>query len=564
MDIRRTILWMIFLFSLLMLWNNWQVHSGKPSLFSPQKTEAAAAGTTDGIATAPTASPGGVPVDAPAAPAAASAGLPGAAPIAASADSKPVVVDNDVLRLEFDLNGAQIIRGALLKFQDSENETLPEMLLDNVQGSYYVVQTGAIGNANGTSFPNHLTPFALASDTRNADGSRVVVFEADAGGVLLRKTFTLQQGRYDIPVRHEIVNNTAQAISPSLYLQITRDGNNPPNTSSFYSTFTGPAVYSEAEKFQKVSFSDIEKNKAKYEKEANNGWIAMVQHYFVTAWVPPEGTVRKNDLVQIQPNLYAARSIESLGTIAPGASAVMDAQLWVGPQDQKALSEVAPGLDLVVDYGWLTIIAKPLFVLLTWLHGILNNWGWSIVALTVLIKLLFFPLASASYRSMARMKNVAPRLQALKQKYGDDRAKLNAAMMELYRTEKINPLGGCLPMVVQIPVFIALYWVLLASVEMRDAPWILWVHNLAAPDPYFILPAVMMLTMFVQIKLNPTPPDPIQAKVMMIMPLVFGGMMFFFPAGLVLYWCVNNALSIAQQWAITRNITKASAKAANS
>ncbi|CAM4308973.1 membrane protein insertase YidC [Kerstersia similis] len=562
MDIRRTILWMIFLFSLLLLWNNWQVHNGKSSLFAPSSTEAAA--TTPNAATPGTPADASVPASAaPTPPAAAS--LPGAAPVgAATADSKPFTIDNGVLRLDFDLNGAQIVRGALLKFQDSEDETRPEMLLDNVQGNYYVVQTGAVGSTNGTPFPNHLTPFSLVSHTQAADGSQVVVFEAQSGGALLRKTYTLQQNRYDIHVRHEVINQSEQAIAPSLYLQITRDGNNPPNTSSFYSTFTGPAVYSDAEKFQKVSFSDIEKNKAKYERETNNGWIGMVQHYFVTAWVPPQGTLRKNELVQIQPNLYAARTIESLGAIAPGASAGMDAQLWVGPQDQKALSEVAPGLDLVVDYGWLTIIAKPLFVLLTWLHSLLHNWGWSIVALTVLIKLLFFPLASASYRSMARMKNVAPRLQALKQKYGDDRAKLNAAMMELYRTEKINPLGGCLPMVVQIPVFIALYWVLLASVEMRDAPWILWVHNLAAPDPFFILPAVMMITMFVQIKLNPTPPDPIQAKVMMIMPLVFGGMMFFFPAGLVLYWCVNNALSIAQQWVITRKITQASAKAANS
>jgi YidC/Oxa1 family membrane protein insertase len=227
------------------------------------------------------------------------------------------------------------------------------------------------------------------------------------------------------------------------------------------------------------------------------------------------------------------------------------------------MAALAPGLELVVDYGWLTIIAKPLFTLMTWLHSILGNWGWTIVALTVLIKALFYPLAAASYRSMARMKQVAPRLQALKEKYGDDKQKLNAAMMEMYRTEKINPLGGCLPMVVQIPVFISLYWVLLASVEMRGAPWILWVHDLSIRDPYFILPAIMMATMFLQIKLNPTPPDPVQAKVMMIMPLVFGGMMFFFPAGLVLYWCVNNTLSIAQQWSITRAMQRKTEAAAN-
>jgi YidC/Oxa1 family membrane protein insertase len=252
-----------------------------------------------------------------------------------------------------------------------------------------------------------------------------------------------------------------------------------------------------------------------------------------------------------------------VGTIEPGQHVAVDANLWVGPQDQKAMGALAPGLELVVDYGWLTIIAKPLFKIMTWIHSVLGNWGWTIVALTVLIKAVFYPLAAASYRSMARMKQVAPRLQALKEKYGDDKQKLNAAMMEMYRTEKINPLGGCLPMVVQIPVFISLYWVLLASVEMRGAPWILWVHDLSIRDPFFILPAIMMATMFLQIKLNPTPPDPVQAKVMMIMPLVFGGMMFFFPAGLVLYWCVNNTLSIAQQWSITRALQRKTEAAAN-
>jgi YidC/Oxa1 family membrane protein insertase len=259
-------------------------------------------------------------------------------------------------------------------------------------------------------------------------------------------------------------------------------------------------------------------------------------------------------VLEVQPNIYAVRTVESVGSIAPGASTSVDSHLWVGPQDQKAMSALAPGLELVVDYGFLTIIAKPLFELMTWLHSILGNWGWTIVALTIIVKSIFYPLAATSYRSMARMKQVAPRLAALKEKYGDDRQKLNTAMMEMYRVEKINPLGGCLPMVVQIPVFISLYWVLLASVEMRGAPWILWVHDLSIRDPFFILPAIMMGTMFLQIRLNPKPPDPMQAKVMMVMPLVFGGMMFFFPAGLVLYWCINNTLSILQQWHITRKL----------
>ncbi|HWL29791.1 MAG TPA: membrane protein insertase YidC, partial [Burkholderiaceae bacterium] len=376
------------------------------------------------------------------------------------------------------------------------------------------------------------------------------------------KTYTLNEDEYAIRVQHDIYNLGTSPVSPSVYLQLARDGNDPPDTSSFYSTFTGPALYSAEDKFQKITFSDIDKGKSNYVKQADNGWIGIVQHYFATAWVPEQGKVRHNEALRLSDNLYAIRTIEAAGTIQPGQHLTVDADLWVGPQDQKAMSELAPGLELVVDYGWLTIIAKPLFKIMTWLYALLGNWGWTIVALTLLIKLVFYPLSAASYRSMAKMKQVTPRLQSLREKFGDDKAKLNAAMMEMYRTEKINPLGGCLPMVVQIPVFIALYWVLLGSVEMRGAPWIGWITDLSARDPWFILPAFMMATMFLQIKLNPTPPDPTQAKIMMVMPLVFGGMMFLFPAGLVLYWCVNNSVSIAQQRYIMHKLDKETKAAA--
>ncbi|KRA03480.1 membrane protein insertase YidC [Achromobacter sp. Root565] len=557
MDIRRTVLWMIFSFSLLLLWNNWQIHNGKPSLFGAPP----AASTSESPAAANNATPS-VP-SAPTATAAPASTVPGAAtPIPTR--SEEVVITTDVLRLTFDTMGAQLVRAELLKYPATGQPDKPTVLLDRSAGLNYVVQTGVVGAPSGQSFPTHQTPFRLVSQERELTGDNLVVtFEGESGGVKVTKTFTLHRGRYDIDVRHDLANVGAAPVTPSLYLQIERDGNDPADTSSFYHTFTGFAVYSDQDKFQKSTFSDIQKKKASYIKQADNGWIAVVQHYFATAWVPPQGKPRTNELLEVQPNLYAGRSIEAVGDIAPGAAARVDSHLWVGPQDQKAMAALAPGLELVVDYGWLTIIAKPLFTLMTWLHSILGNWGWTIVALTVLIKAVFYPLAAASYRSMARMKQVAPRLQALKEKYGDDKQKLNAAMMEMYRTEKINPLGGCLPMLVQIPVFISLYWVLLASVEMRGAPWILWVHDLSVRDPFFILPAIMMATMFLQIKLNPTPPDPIQAKVMMIMPLVFGGMMFFFPAGLVLYWCVNNILSIAQQWSITRAIQKKSEAAAN-
>ncbi|CAB3875937.1 Membrane protein insertase YidC [Achromobacter pulmonis] len=561
MDIRRTVLWMIFSFSLLLLWNNWQIHNGKPSLFGgPTPTASTNANGTPAAANNATPS-------VPNAPAASAAAAPSTVPGAATpapTRSEEVVVTTDVLRLTFDTLGAQLVRAELLKYPATGHPDKPTVLLDRSAGLNYVAQTGVVGAPNGQSFPTHQTPFRVVSTERQMTGdSLVVTFEAESGGVKVTKTFTLHRGRYDIDVRHDLANVSSAPVTPALYLQLERDGNDPADTSSFYHTFTGIAVYSEQDKFQKMTFADIEKKKANYIKQADNGWIAVVQHYFATAWVPPQGKPRNNEVLEVQKNLYAARTIEAVGDIAPGASARVDSHLWVGPQDQKAMAALAPGLELVVDYGWLTIIAKPLFKLMTWLHSILGNWGWTIVALTVLIKALFYPLAAASYRSMARMKQVAPRLQALKEKYGDDKQKLNAAMMEMYRTEKINPLGGCLPMVVQIPVFISLYWVLLASVEMRGAPWILWVHDLSIRDPYFILPAIMMATMFLQIKLNPTPPDPVQAKVMMIMPLVFGGMMFFFPAGLVLYWCVNNTLSIAQQWSITRAMQRKTEAAAN-
>lgn len=559
MDIRRTLLWIIFSFSLLLLWNNWQVHNGMPSLFTgaPASTQSEPAQTAAASADPAQA---GVPAGAPAAPGAAE-NVPDSAGSAAPAGEK-VDITTDVYNLTFDTLGAQLVKAELSKFDGFDNSTGPMVLLDNSPSSFYVAQTGVVGAPAGQSFPTHLTPFRLVSSEKALTGDRLdVVFEAESDGVKVTKTYTLERGSYNIRVKHDIQNTGAAPVTPSVYLQLTRDGNDPPDTSFFYNTFTGPAVYSQQEKYQKISFSDIDKNKAGYIKQADDGWIAMVQHYFASAWVPTEGKTRYNEALRVDNNLYAIRSIEPAATVAPGDTVSVTSQLWVGPQDQDAMQAVAPGLDVVVDYGFLTIISKPLFKLMTWLHSFLGNWGWTIVVLTILIKLVFYPLSAASYRSMAKMKQVTPRLQALREKFGDDRAKLNQAMMEMYRTEKINPLGGCLPMVIQIPVFIALYWVLLGSVEMRGAPWILWIHDLAARDPWFILPAIMMATMFLQIKLNPTPPDPMQARIMMLMPLVFGGMMFFFPAGLVLYWVVNNAISIAQQRYIMYKLDQETEKA---
>jgi YidC/Oxa1 family membrane protein insertase len=570
MDIRRTILLMIFSFSLLMLWNNWQIHQGNPSLLGgtpPSSTPAPA--PTPGAPTADTSNPPASIPSAPVAPASSSAAsnVPGVTTTAAT-QVQTVDFKTDVLNISFDLIGAQLVRADLLAFPSREEKDQPFVLLNNRGGQVYIVQSGLTGAPAGSLYPTHLAPFTLITDQRELSGDQLIIkFASESSGVKLTKTFTLKRGSYEILVDHQIENTTAQPISPSVYLQITRDSKDPASensTPSFMSgpvSFTGPAIYSEQEKFQKVSFSEIEKRKATYIKDADNGWFAMVQHYFVTAWVPSQGKSRSYEMTELQKNLFAIRSIEPVGTIAPGSLLNIPAKLWVGPQDQEGLEKVAPGLDLVVDYGLLTIIAKPVFALMTWIYTLLGNWGWTIVVLTILIKAAFYPLSAASYRSMAKMKLVAPRLQALKEKFGDDRQKLNTAMMEMYRTEKINPLGGCLPILIQIPVFISLYYVLGSSVELRGAPWIWWIKDLAVQDPYFILPVIMMGTMFIQMRLNPTPPDPMQAKVMMFMPLVFGAMMFFFPSGLVLYWCVNNILSIAQQWYVMRQIAAIAAVA---
>lgn len=554
----RTVLWVVFSLALLFLWDNWQRAHGHPSMFgqglfglsAPAQAPAAA----DAATTPATAASNGVPAVGPAAgnevPASRTANLVSTA--------APLRVSTDVLTLDFDLQGAQIVRATLRQHADSEHRAQSIVLLDTRPPRTYLAQTGWVGAQ--AELPTHRTMFqALPGPRQLADGERVlpVTFVAESGGLEVRKTYRLRQGSYAIEVSHEIRNVGTTPLSPALYLQLVRDGAKPLGESRFYSTYTGPVIYTPTDKFQKVSFSSIEKNQAEHARTANAGWFGMIQHYFVAAWILPPGPMRQFDTVKLDNNLYAVRSVSAATELAPGASRRIDATLYIGPQDQAVLAQLAPGLDLTVDYGWLTIIAKPLFALLGWLHAHLGNWGWAIVVLTVLVKAVFYPLSATSYRSMARMKKMTPRLQALRTQHGDDRQKMQLAMMELYRTEKINPFGGCLPILVQVPVFIALYWVLLASVEMRGAPWIGWVHDLSTPDPWFVLPAIMMATMYLQAQLNPKPPDPMQARIMMFMPLVFGGMMFFFPAGLVLYWVVNNMLSIAQQWYINRQLDKA-------
>ena len=580
MDFQRAIIVMVFTLSAALLWDRWEVSQGHPATFF------SAANTTTGPSAKPGA-PAETPLlgaSQPVVPDSASGGVPGApsgspggsvpAGDARPASAELIHVETDLVRADFDAQGAVLVRAELVKQNGAtqwtaeglagfvtRNKPRPDehvVLFDRSASREYVAESGLFVPGGGASVPNHRsTRFTvLPGPLSLADGQQElqVRFEGEAGGVVLRKTFTFHRGRYDIGVRHEVENTGATAIAPSLYLQITRDNGKTGDESTFYRTYTGPALYTDAEHFHKVSFDDIAKKDAFQPKPADNGWVAMVQHYFLTAWVPSGNAQRDFYTRPVSDRLFAVGTILPLGSIAPGGKATQDAALYAGPQNQKALEALAPGLDRVVDYGWLDPIAKPLFWLLVFLEGVVGNWGWAIVVLTILIKIAFYPLAAAGFKSMARMKELSPRLAALKERYGDDKQKLQVEMMELYKKEKINPLGGCLPILVQIPVFIALYWVLLGSVEMRNAPWVLWVHDLATPDPWFVLPALMMLTSWIQFTLQPTPPDPVQAKMMMIMPFVFGVMFFFFPAGLVLYYVLNNGLSILQQWRINKVI----------
>jgi YidC/Oxa1 family membrane protein insertase len=428
------------------------------------------------------------------------------------------------------------------------------VLLDESNSRVYVAQSGLIGATGAAALPTHKTMMtALPGERTLKDGQNQLElkFESpDVGGVKLVKTYTLLRGAYDLKVRHEIVNTGSAPVVPQLYLQLVRDGNKPAGESAFYSTFTGPAIYTEAKKYQKVEFSDIEKNNVDIEKKASNGYVAMVQHYFASAWMLADGLPRDLFMRKVDNNLYAAGMITPLEAIAPGTSKTIEARIFVGPQEEKVLEALAPGLELVKDYGWLTILAKPLYWLLDKLHSFILNWGWAIVALVLLLKIAFYWLNAKAYASMAKMKAVNPKIMEMRERLKDKPQEMQAAMMKIYKEEKVNPMGGCFPIMVQIPVFIALYWVLLSSVEMRNAPWVLWIHDLSAPDPYFILPVLMTLTTMLQTALNPAPPDPLQAKLMWFMPLIFSVMFFFFPAGLVLYWITNNVLSIAQQWVI--------------
>ena len=562
MESQRLILFFVFSFSVFLLLDAWQREQ------LPQTPAAV-------VDKAPKPASSAIPAPTPGEKLAATQAAVPKESAAPSQAGKAIRVETDLVVAELNTQGGELRHLELKQHRDTLDKNKPFVLFDLTSDHSYVAQSGLTGG----KLPSHRTLYTAAQDSyvlrEGAEQLEVRMSAAAVDGIEITKVFRFRRGSYLIDVGFEIANKTNEPIQPYAYFQLVRDSKPPAGDSAMVPTFTGVAVYTEKDKFHKITFEDIEKGKASYPKNSNDGWIAIVQHYFFGAWLPKDGGSREFYARRLDGGLYAAGTIVPAGSIAPGATGAVSVPLYAGPQEQRKLAAIAPGLDLVVDYGWLTVIAVPLFWVLEWLHQWVGNWGVAIIILTVIIKLLFYPLSAASYRSMAKMRVVAPKMQRLKDQYGNDRQRLQQAMMELYKTEQINPLGGCMPIVVQIPVFIALYWVLLASIELRHAPFGLGIEDLSlgaittgtsgsalAPFPYFLLPLLMGATMIIQTWLNPEPPDPVQAKVMKIMPVVFSVFFFFFPAGLVLYWLINNVLSIAQQWHITRTLEQSAATAA--
>ena len=545
MDTRRLILFVVFSFSIMMLWDSWQKKNSPIADIGQQAQQQAQAPIAGAVANNDTTNAVNNDV---------------ANNIASDGSFKLVngqriQVTTDLFQAEIDTTGGDLRRLVLNKHSAADSKDGNFVLMSDAQKPMlYIAQTGLMGN----NLPNHKSVFTSAATSytmaASAASQEVRLSWAGTGaanGITVDKIYTFHRGSYVIDVNYQISNASGAAITPSTYYQIVHDSESKQG-SAMMPTFTGGAYYTEADKFKKIKFADMAKESLS--KSSKDGWVGLIEHYFASAWIPKAGVNREFYTKQLSENIFAVGAITPGASIGAGAKAEINAQLFAGPQTEKDLVAAAPGLEYAVDYGWLTVIAKPLFWVLSKINGLVHNWGIAIILLTVLIKAAFYPLSAKSYKSMAQMREMAPRMQAMKEKFGDDKQKMQQAMMELYRTEKINPMSGCLPILVQIPVFIALYWMILGSVELRHAPFFGWIQDLAAIDPYYVLPILMGATMIIQTSLNPPPTDPIQAKVMKIMPVVFSVFFFFFPAGLVLYWLVNNVLSIAQQWYVNKSI----------
>ena len=548
MDNSRLFLFAALVFVGMLMWQQWQIDYGpKPDVDSeveapregpvaeqrdpiddlPDQAELVSPGTDTQTETLPSASP----------------------------ELQLVTVDTDVIRALIDTRGG-VLRSLKLKKYPTSLEQPDDWLelVHSATNSVHVVQSGLRNKEEKA--PTHYSVYQVEQNAYElADGrdELVVSMRWSQDDVEVVKSYHFRRGDYLIDVKHRVENRSQQEWQGSQYRQIQRS--RPLETSRLLYTYTGSVYFNEETKYEKVDFDDMEDSQLKL--ESDGGWIAMIQHYFLSAWIP--GQDERNLIYTIantkrNPSTYTI-GLRSVNKVVPaGGNTEFVSQLFVGPKIVKRLEEIAPSLDLTVDYGVLTFLSKPLYWLLAWYHSFVGNWGVAIILLTFTVKALFYKLSETSYRSMAKMRKVSPRLKTLKERYGDDRQKMNQAMMELYKTEKINPMGGCLPILVQIPVFIALYWALLESVDLRQAPFIFWIKDLSVMDPFFVLPIVMGISMVIQQRLNPPPPDPIQAKIMMALPFVFTIFFAFFPAGLVLYWVINNVLSIAQQWVITKRI----------
>ncbi len=552
MDIKRSILLVSLAVVAYLMVLQWNQDYGQAAL--PTETAQSQPGVP-ALPESPSASSEGGVEDVPAV-----AGQQQASAMPSSAPSTQLVrVRTDVLDLAIDPRGGDIVELHLPQFpRRQDRPDVPFQLFERSGERTYEAQSGLIGDgpdkASGRpQYSSEKTDYQLSE----GQDQLVVDLKYSADGVNYIKRFTLERGNYALGVSYLIDNQSEQPWTGYLFGQLKRDKSSDPSSSTATGTATylGAALWTKEEPYRKVSMGDMDENNLR--ESVQGGWIAWLQHYFVTAWIPQPGDTNQVQTRKDSQGNYIIGFTGPAVTVPAGAQGETSATLYAGPKSQDKLEELSPGLRLTVDYGILWFIAQPIFWLLENIHALLGNWGWSIIVLTIVIKLAFFPLSAASYKSMARMRAVSPKMQALKEQHGDDRQKMSQAMMELYKKEKINPLGGCLPILVQMPVFLALYWVLLESVEMRQAPWMFWITDLSIKDPFFILPIIMGVTMFIQQQLNPTPPDPMQARVMKLLPIIFTFFFLWFPAGLVLYWVVNNVLSIAQQWYITRKIEAA-------
>lgn len=483
------------------------------------------------------------------------------AAVAPAATQKLVRVVTDNLNVLIDTQGGSIVKVALPKYLAQLKQPDPFILLNQNEQQIYTAQSGLIG-VNGTDgngvrpvFESTKTSYTLSK----GDDKLVVDLTLNQGDVKITKRFTFARDSYLIDVAYLIDNRSSQDWKANFYAQLKRDSQPVvSDTGIGMSPYLGAAIHTDDEKYRKITFDDMEESKGGIKAKVEGGWVAMVQHYFISAWIPSAETTNSYTLRHdAKSDLYYLEFTTPAVTVTSGQTGEIRASFYAGPKDVYKLEAISPYLDLTVDYGWLWFIAKPLFQFLTFIYGYIGNWGWSIIALTIVIKAIFFPLSAAQYKSMANMRKLAPLMADLKERFGDDRQKMSAEMMKLYKREKVNPMGGCLPVLVQMPVFISLYWVLMESVELRHTPFLGWIQDLSVRDPLFILPVIMGATMFLQFRLNPTPPDPTQAKVMQMMPLFMTIMFMWFPAGLVLYWVANNSISIIQQYVITRQIESA-------